>query len=208
MKLYGHPASTCTRKVLMTLAEKNATFEMNVLDFAKADHKSASHLARQPFGQMPVIDDNGFVLYESRAICRYLDETLPGTRLAPTDAKTRAVMEQWISVETSNFTPNAMIIIYAALFGPMLMGKPVDAEKVAEGRTKLAPVLDILATRLGETPFLAGAEFTLADVGYMPYVDYLYAAQCGDLIESRPALAKWWHGISDRKSWKVATGKA
>src|SRR5579883_1276415 len=73
MKLYGHPISTCTRKVLFTAQEKGHKLELVVVDLAKGEHKSADHLSRQPFGQVPALDDGGFALYESRAIARYLD---------------------------------------------------------------------------------------------------------------------------------------
>src|SRR5580700_11256719 len=105
LKLFGHPRSTCTRKVLMTLAETNLPFEMTVIDFAKGEHKQEPHLHRQPFGRIPAIDDDGFTMFESRAICRYLNERASGN-LIPRDIKARAKMEQWISIETSEFTPN------------------------------------------------------------------------------------------------------
>src|SRR3954451_8131968 len=101
MKVYGHPMSTCTRKVLTTLAEKGHEAEFVMVDIMKGEHKLPAHIARQPFGVIPAIDDDGFVLYESRAIMRYLDEKLSGPRLAPPEPKDRAVMEQWISIEQS-----------------------------------------------------------------------------------------------------------
>ncbi|MEO6602550.1 MAG: glutathione S-transferase N-terminal domain-containing protein, partial [Polyangiaceae bacterium] len=71
MKIYGHPASTCTRKVLMTLNETNTPYELLLVDFAKGEHKQPAHLAHQPFGQVPALDDEGFEMYESRAMSRY-----------------------------------------------------------------------------------------------------------------------------------------
>jgi len=111
IKLYGNPMSTCTRKVLATLHETQTPFEMNVIDLGKGEHKQPAHMARQPFGQVPAIDDDGFSMYESRAIARYLDGKAGG-KLTPTDPKHRAKMEQWISVEVENFTPHAMKFVY------------------------------------------------------------------------------------------------
>ena len=73
LKIFGSPMSTCTRKVLMTLAETNTPYELTTIDFAKGEHKAQPHLGRQPFGQIPAIDDEGFAMFESRAICRYVD---------------------------------------------------------------------------------------------------------------------------------------
>jgi glutathione S-transferase len=185
MKLYGNPASTCTRKVLTVLAEKGKTAEFITKQF-NGEMKQPDYTAKQPFGQVPCLeDDDGFTLFESRAICRYLDEKF-----------------------ATDFTPHAMTILYATLFGKLFGNKPVDTVKLEEGRTKIAPTLDIMAKQLEKTPFISGSKFTLADVSFMPYIDYLYAAEQGDLFESRPALAKWWKGVSDRKSWQIATGKA
>ena len=111
MKLYGHPYSTCTRKILLTLAETNTPYELNVVDFAKGEHKQQPHLSRQPFGQVPAIEDDGFALYESRAIARYINQKVRG-KLVPTDLFEHARMEQWISIETSNFSGPAMKFIF------------------------------------------------------------------------------------------------
>lgn len=206
MKLYGHPLSTCTRKVLAIMAEKGVTPDLQVVDFAKGEHKMPAHLAFQPFGQLPAIDDDGFVLYESRAILRYLDSTLPGASFTPADAKQRALMEQWISVEMSHFTPTAMKIVYQRVFHPMF-GKPVDEEVVSAARTELAKTIAIMETQLGKTAYLAGDEPTLADIGYLPYIEYLFAGNSGDLITSSPNVSRWWTAMSSRPAWKQATGK-
>jgi glutathione S-transferase len=206
MKLYGNPLSTCTRKVLALVAEKGAKVDFVSIDIMKGEGQSADHLSRQPFGQIPAIDDDGFVLYESRAILRYLDKKLPGASLMPADAKAMALMEQWISVETSNFTPHAMKIIYETVFHPM-MGKPTDKSKVDEARTALTRTLDIMERQLAKTTFIAGQTFTLADIGYMPYIEYVVAGGNGDLFESRTNVSRWWKAISSRPSWKTATGK-
>ena len=207
MKLYGHPMSTCTRKVLTVLAEKEHKHEFVLVDFAKGEHKQPPHLARQPFGVVPALDDDGFPLFESRAMARYLDETLPGTKLTPSTAKDRALMEQWISVETSNFTPAAMKVIYQALFNPMMFNKPADEAILKEGREATTKVVAILDQHLEGKDYFVGSQFTLADICYMPYVDYLFAGRQGDLITDHRNMASWWGRVSERKSWRIASGK-
>lgn len=206
MKLYGNPLSTCTRKVLTVLAEKGAKADFVTLDFMKGEHKSPENLARHPFGQVPTLDEDGFVLYESRAICRYLDETLPGAKLTPATAKDRAVMEQWISVEQSNFSPAAMKVIFQAMFNPMF-GKSPDEGIIKEGREATGKVADVLDAHLAGKDFLVGKDFTLADICYLPYIEYLFAAKHGDLITERKNVASWWNRCAERKSWRIATGK-
>lgn len=207
MKLYGNPMSTCTRKALTVFAEKNAKFDFVVLDFMKGEHKSPEHLARQPFGVVPSLDDDGFALYESRAICRYLDEALPGAKLTPSTAKERGLMEQWISVEQSYFTPPAMKILYQTLFAQMF-GRTGDEAILKEGREGVAKAAVVLDKHLsGGSDYLVGSQFTIADICYLPYIEYLFAAKQGDVITDHKHLAAWWSRCSERKSWRIASGK-
>ncbi len=96
-------------------ARQAGPYELSVVDFAKNEHKAEPHLGRQPFGQLPAVDDDGFAFFESRAICRYVNEKVSG-KLVPSDLKGRALMEEWISIETSNFTPHAMKFVYHYAF--------------------------------------------------------------------------------------------
>jgi glutathione S-transferase len=206
MKIYGHPVSTCTRKVLTTLHEKNASFEFVLVDFATNAHKRPEHLARQPFGQIPAIEDGDFRFYESRAILRYIDQVVPGASLAPTDAKGRALMEQWISVETSNFTPHAMTIIHQLYFGPMRGNQP-DLVKVDEARVKLTKAVEVLDGQLARGPHILGEMFSLADICFMPYVEYLTQTAAKDTLLDHANVAAWWKRVSQRESWQRVTAK-
>lgn len=204
--LFGHPMSTCTRKVLTVLAEKGVHYHFELVDLMTGQHKSVEHLERQPFGQVPVLDHDGFKLYESRAICCYLDEVMPGVALTPHEAQGRALMRQWMSVEQSNFSPTIMKIIYQLVFNKW-GGKPADAKVVEEGRVGTARALDVLEGQLAKTPNLVGAQFTLADIGYMPYLEYLSTTDSWDLVTSRPSVSAWWQRNSARPSWQKAIGK-
>ena len=205
MKVFGHPASTCTRKVLCTLAEKGAAFDFVVVDITKGEQKSAEHLARQPFGVVPAIDDDGFALYESRAIARYLDAKLPGTSLTPADAKDRALMEQWISVEQSYFSPHAMKSVLNIWYASMA-GKQPDADVVAKGLADATRALDVLEKALVGKEYLAGT-FSLADIMYAPYLQYLQDMGINAIVTERPNVLAWWQRVSGRPSWQKAIGK-
>jgi glutathione S-transferase len=203
--LYGSPHSTCTRKVLMTLHEKHAAFDFRVVDLAKGEQKSPEHLARQPFGVVPVIDHDDFRLYESRAIIRYVDRALPGPALTPTDPREAARMEQFISIEQGYFSGPALTFFVQKMKNPRL-GIPTDPAKIEEARAKLGPVSDVLAARLEETPYLAGATFSLAVVTFMTYVAMLFMFEEATPITSRPALLRWWTSVSERPAWKKVVG--
>ena len=201
IKVYGSPVSTCTRRVLMTLLETNTPYELCAVDFAKAEHKQEANLRRQPFGQVPSIDDDGFALFESRAICRYLSEKAKMV-LTPTDLAKRAMMEQWLSVEQSNFSPNAMKFIYEFTFKrPQAPGVLDAAMSMIE--TTYAAISEPLA----KSPFLAGDQFTVADISYMPYIEYLASSPAKAALDKHPHVAAWWARISQRPTWGKVVGR-
>jgi Glutathione S-transferase len=142
LKLYGWPKSTCTQRVATTLQEKKVPYEFIMVDLFKGESKTAEYLKKQPFGQVPYIvrtppsssptassnylldekDDDGFILYESRAICRYIAEKYQnqGTpNLLPIkDLKSRAIFEQSASIEQSDFDQFASKAVFEMVFKP------------------------------------------------------------------------------------------
>jgi glutathione S-transferase len=201
MKIFGHPASTCTRKVLMTLHETKTPFELVLVDFAKGEHKQPAHLARQPFGQVPALDDEGFKMYESRAMARYIDGKSGGS-LTPKDAHGRAVMEQWISIETSNFAGHAMKFVYQYVF---------QREQTPEVLKAAGAGLDLayatMDRELSTKPFLAGTAFSIADLCFMPYLEYLARSPAGAKLTEHPHVAAWWALVSGREAWGKTVGR-
>ncbi|HET9932578.1 MAG TPA: glutathione S-transferase N-terminal domain-containing protein, partial [Polyangiaceae bacterium] len=190
IQIFGHPASTCTRKVLTVLAETNTPYELNVVDLSKGEHKQPPHVARQPFGQIPVLDDDGFRMFESRAIARYLDEK-SGSPLTPKTIRERALMNQWQSVEQSNFSPAAMKFVYHYVFQ-----RPQD-QAVLDGANRMVETtLGAISKSLAEAPYLTGNQFTLADIGYMPYIEYTMGSPLRATFEKFPHVMSWWNRVS------------
>ncbi len=202
MKIYGHPMSTCTRKVLMTLAETNTPYELVVVDFAKGEHKQEPHLTRQPFGQVPALQDDDFELYESRAMCRYINDKANGAMI-PRDSRDRARMEQWISIETSNFSGAVMKFVYHHIFHREQTPAVLDA-----AGDQLDKALDVMDKQLADHPFLAGDSFTLADICYMPYLEYGMSTPAKDRIGKFPRVVAWWSKVSERPTWRKVAGRA
>jgi glutathione S-transferase len=208
MKVYGHPMSNCTRKVLATLAEKGQEAQLVLVDLMKGEHKQPAHLARQPFGVIPAFeDDDGFMFYESRAIIRYLDRKLPGNPLTPANPRAYALMEQYISVEQSTFSPAAMKVIMERFFKPHMGGGAPDEAKVQEGLKGVEKVFGIMDPVLGKQQYLAGDSFSLAEICWAPYMEYLAVAGGADLINKHKNVAAWWGRVSSRPSWKKVAGK-
>ncbi len=200
IKIYGNPVSTCTRKVLMTLAETNTPYEMVVIDFAKGEHKQETHLRHQPFGRIPALDDGGFEMFESRAMCRYINDKANG-KLVPSDIKARAKMEQWISIETSEFTPSAMKFVYQYAFH-----RPQEPSVLEAATKALELTCGVMEKQLAQTPFLAGADFSIADVCFMPYLEYTVPTPAKEIFAKYPHVMSWWNKLAERRTWRKVIG--
>jgi glutathione S-transferase len=201
IKVYGHPLSTCTRKVLTTLVENGTPYELVTLDFMKGEHKAPAHLARHPFGKMPTIDDDGFAMFESRAICRYLNDKAGG-KLVPAELRARALMDQWTSIEYSYFTPPTMKFVFHHIF--QYKQEPAVLEAAQKDLDATLPILD---AHLAKHAYFAGDDFSLADIGYMPYVEYGMSTPLKDTLVKHAHFATWWNRVSERPSWRKVAGR-
>lgn len=119
LKLHGVGYTTGTQRVIITLKEKNVPFELVHVDFSTQENKSPAYLKNHPFGLVPYVDDDGFILFETRAIMRYIAEKYrdQGTPLLP-DPKglqANALLDQAVHIETNNFEPSAYVIIKEGL---------------------------------------------------------------------------------------------
>jgi glutathione S-transferase len=202
IKLYGSPVSTCTRKVLMTLAETSTPYVMNVIDFAKGEHKKEPHTLRQPFGRIPAIDDDGFEMFESRAIARYLAEKAKSP-LVPTELKARAKMEQWLSIETSELSAHMMKFVYEHTFKRKQEQAVLDTAAAA-----LKTTLRVMNDQLGKTPFISGEAFTIADISNMPYFEYVMASPAKEIVTPHERVVAWWEKIRARPTWQKVIGNS
>ncbi|KAF8494034.1 glutathione S-transferase [Gautieria morchelliformis] len=206
LKLYGSANSTCTKRVATVFHEKKVPFEFIEVDVMKGASKTPEYLARQPFGQVPYLDDDGFILYESRAICKYIDEKFPnqGTTLVPREAKAKALFEQAASIESSNFDVYASPAVFEKVFKPYLNLTPDQAAFDAL-IAKLDAKLQAYDAILGKQKYLAGNELTMADLFHLPY-GTLVGFAGSDVMTRKPNVARWWKELQARPSWQAVQG--
>ncbi|KAK7458070.1 hypothetical protein VKT23_009976 [Stygiomarasmius scandens] len=207
LKFYTFPGATCGQRVATVLYEKKISYELVSVDVANREHKSSAYLEKHPFGNVPYIDDDGFILYESRAICRYLEAKYPnrGPKLVPsyTDLKATALFEQAASIETSNFDTHAGKAVHEAVLKPLYAKQPKDEARYEEAIKALSDKLDGYERILSKQKYLAGNEITLVDLFHLPY-GALLAQGGSDLLTSKGSnIARWWKDISSRKSWQA-----
>lgn len=201
--LYGPAYSTYARTARLVLEEKGATYELREVDILKGEAQQPAHLARQPFGKVPALDYDGFTLFETFAIARYLDEVVPGPALQPEDARRRARMTQICGVLDS-YGYGAMIgkVFWQAAIVPM-QGGSTDRAALAEGLAMSGKVLDVLeglAVEGGE--FLCGGgQISLADLFLVPIVEYFAMTEPGRAaLAQRARISGWWQRMAQRPS--------
>lgn len=201
--LHGPAYSTYARTARLVLEEKGIGYELREVDILKGEAQAPSHLARHPFGKVPALEHDGFALFETFAIARYLDEAFPGPKLQPEDAKRRARMTQICNVIDS-YGYGAMIgkVFWQCAIVPMQGGTP-DRAVLAEGEAMAARVLDALEGLAGEGgEFLCGGgQVSLADLFLVPVMEYFAMTEPGRAaLATRPRLSGWWQRLSQRAS--------
>ncbi|CCM06590.1 uncharacterized protein FIBRA_08868 [Fibroporia radiculosa] len=211
IKLYGFGPSHCTRRVALILKEMNVPYELVSVDMLKNEHKASSFVEKQPFGQVPYIDDDGFQLFESRAIARYIVTKYasqgPSLLPDPADVQKSARFEQAASIELSNFDPYMNALAWEVIF-KKYAGGSTDEAVVANLVQTLNGKVDAYELLLSKSRYLAGDEVTLADLYHLPFGSTLGLMGYDLLLNpSRPNVARWWKDISslDPKSTRLGS---
>ena len=192
--LHGYRFSVYLRIVRLALAEKGVAYDrVEVNPFAP--DVPAAYLALHPFGRVPTLVHDGFVLYETGAITRYIDRTFPGPALQPRDARALARMDQIIGIVDSYAYWPMVRQVFAQRVFRQRSGQPFDEAEVARGLTATPKVLAALEPLVGE-------ELTLADLHLGAMVAYFVLAPEGaTLLRHYPKLTRWWERVSARPSF-------
>jgi glutathione S-transferase len=199
--VYGPALSTYTRTARLTLEEKGVPYELQELNFMGGEHKQPPHLARHPFGFVPAFEHDGFALYETSAITRYVDRTLPGPKLQPADTKLLARMDQIIAIIDSYAYP-ALIskLVVERLVAPM-MGRAADESTIAAAMPRIELSLSELDRLAGSGEFLVGTALSLADLYVAPVFSYFtQTPEAKELLARRGKLRDWWSAMEKRPS--------
>ncbi|KAJ7150725.1 glutathione S-transferase [Mycena filopes] len=199
LKLHGSKFATCTRRVATVLHELKVPFELVEVDVMNGEHKTPAYLTKQPFGQIPYIDDDGFILFETRAICRYVTAKHPESGLIPTEPKANALFEQAAAAESANFDPSASTA-GLELMKQKFFGMAADQELVDKELAALDKKLDGYERILAKYRYVAGETITLADLFHLPYASFVTLGG-SDIMTRRPNVARWYKELISRPSW-------
>lgn len=191
IKLYHFPLSGHARRVQLMLSLLELPVEVVFVDLAKGAHKQADFLAINPFGQVPVIDDNGVILADSNAILVYLAQKYGKGRWLPSDPLGAARVQRWLSVAAGPIHAGPATARLITVFGA-----PYNAEDVIARSHNLLKVID---QHLSSSAWLAGDAPTIADVAGYSYIshapegnvsldDYLHVREWLARIEALPGF--------------------
>ena len=203
--VHSIPGSPFGRAALTTLEEKGARYSFSPL--APGGLRSPEHLARHPFGRVPVLEHDGFLLYETQAILRYLDRVLPNPALTPADPKRAARMDQVMNVnDWYLFQGVANVIVFRRVVGPRVMGLAPDEAAIEAAMPKARAVFDELARLLGGQSFFTGETMTLADLLVAPHLGlFSFAPEWPALVAPHRNLVAWLARIEARPSLQATT---
>jgi glutathione S-transferase len=186
IKLYHFPLSTNSRKVRIALIEKGLEFERVLVDLGKKAQKAPEYLKIHPFGQVPALDDDGFIVYDSTIINEYLEDEYPHPPLLPHDSEGRARARMLEDLRDNHFNPPF------TQMGLEMRQKPEgqrDAQLIQRCKDEIVRGLDRLEKELEGREYLAGS-FGLADIAFMPNIDLLERYQIP--VESKYKNVRAW----------------
>jgi glutathione S-transferase len=199
MKLYVFPPSPRACKVLAVAHHLNLPFEQVMVNLLAGEQKKPEFLKLNPNARMPVLEDEGFVVWESNAVMQYLAEKKPGP-LFPADPRTRIDVVRWQFWDAQHWDPVCATLLFENVVKGLFGGGAPDPVKVKEGQDKFAPLAKILDTHLASRQWLVGKDVTIADLGIAAPLHY--AAACNMPIDQYPNVKAWYGRIAALDAWK------
>ena len=184
LKLHYHPLSTYSRRVRIACLEKGIDIQLVELDMAKGAHRSPDYLRLNPYGRVPTLEEDGFVLYESTAILEYLEETRPAPPLVPADARGCALVAMHMKLCDIQLARQTGIIIFPKRFLPR---ERWDEAAMAQAKKEIEKHLAIVEQQLAGKEWMVGERYSLVEVCYTPFVEFFALME----ITPPPAVAAW-----------------
>jgi glutathione S-transferase len=201
MKLYNSNFSPNALRVRAVAEELGIPLDIIEVDLRKGENKSASYLAINPNGKVPVLVDGDFALWESRAINAYLARLRPEQGLYPDDAKQRALVDQWSYWQAVHLGPAIQRVAFERSMKPKFgMGEP-DEKVIATHLKEVDQFLPVLEANLAGKDYVVGtmslADFALAST-------FVYRAGAGIALDKAPNVLAWIDRMESRPAWQSA----
>jgi glutathione S-transferase len=200
--VYGPATSPYVWSVRLALAEKGVVHELTEVPggtFGEEPHRS-----RHPFGKVPAFEHDGFALYETQAILRYVDECFPSAPLQPIELHPFARMNQLMGIVDAYLAPSLVGgVLYQRIVAPR-MGGTTDEAKVAAALPQVKLCLTEIVRLAGDREFLADDQISLADLMVITPLCYFKKFTEGEAqLAELPTLAAWISRMEGRQSLQV-----
>jgi glutathione S-transferase len=201
MKLYYHPQSGNSRRVLLTAAHLGLSLDRVLINLPEREQKGEPHLGRNPNGRVPVLEDDGFLLWESRAIMIYLCEKTPGQDLLPVEPRAKADVMRWLFWCANHMQPAAGVLMQENLVKQLTGRGPADPAEVARGEALFAQFCPVLDEHLADKDWVAQGRVTLAD--YSLAASFAAAIPARMPIQGYANLQAWLARVQQLDAWKL-----
>ena len=199
IKLYDGRMSWNGRKVRLLAAELGLELERVTLDFQRGDYRAPEYLAKNPNGKIPTIEDEGFVLWESHAILKYLAAKKPERGLMPADARGAALVDQWLFWWTANVETALNLLLVERMIKPF-MGKPGrDPGIMAEAHGLLDRFLPVLDAQLASRQHVLG-DLTVVDFAMAAQLDAVSVLEIS--LTPYANVRTWLERLRTKPYWK------
>jgi glutathione S-transferase len=229
IELYHNDMSVCAQKARFALAEKGLPWEGHHLNLRAGDQQRPEYLKLNPNAVVPTLVDGGTAVIESTVINEYLDDAYPEPRLRPAEALWRARMRLWTKQldEGVHAATSVLSTCIAFRYQKLARGmdelekfhrrmpdpakrerswetitKGVESSYFAGAAKRFDQLLADIETALADGPWLAGQEFSLADIGYAPYMARLEHLQLDFLWDGRPRIPAWFERLRGRLGYR------
>jgi glutathione S-transferase len=201
LKLYVFPPSPRAFKVLLAAHQLGIDYEMRLVDLTKGDQKAPSFLAMNPNGRMPVLDDDGLVIWESNAIVEYLASKAGGAWL-PRESRDRLALTKWLYWESNHWDPTCAIFVFERLVKPFFgLGETSEAE-IAKAETTFHRLAAVLNGELDKHRFVTGDALTIADLSIASSLSV--ADRVNYPLENYRAIQRWHADLKALPAWTRA----
>jgi glutathione S-transferase len=203
MKLYVLPPSPRAFKVIALNNHLGLDCEMQVVDLSKDEHLMPEFAALNPNRKMPVLEDDGFILWESNAILFYLASKKPESGLWPSDAKRQADVLRWLSWESAHWDAQACGAVGFERVSKMVLRLgPPDPAAIARGEQDFYRFAAVLNRHLKGRKWLTGSDLTIADFSVGAWVPSAKLLQLP--IAEFPEILRWYDGLASLPAWSAS----
>ena len=200
MKLYYNPLSGNSRRALLIATHLDVPIERIVIDLQKGEQRGIPHLARNPNGRVPVLEDGDFVLWESRAIMQYLADQTPGQTLYPIAPRYRADVNRWLFWCAAHMAPAVTVLVFENFVKAITGRGAPDPVELARGEALVAQYAPVLDAHLAGKTWVTQDHVTLADFSLAS--GFALAGPARLPIASYMNLRAWLGRVQELDAWQ------